>query len=62
MIIFGIALYAVPIGILSEGFEAIATERKELQERRAGSKVVCIKCGKDIKYFPRLDRTADDDG
>jgi voltage-gated potassium channel len=59
MIVFGIALYAVPIGILSEGFEAIATERKELQEKRAGTKVVCKNCNKDIKFF-RLERLEDD--
>jgi hypothetical protein len=56
MIVAGIAIYAIPIGLLGEGFEAVAAERKELAEKRAGTKVLCATCNRAIKFFPHLKR------
>lgn len=44
MLLLGVAIFAIPIGILAEGFEAVTSERQTLRAKLAGTKLQCESC------------------
>lgn len=53
MCILGIAIFAIPVGILSEGFQSVTEERKAERKKLAGSKLICDNkdCAAPLAYI-----------
>jgi len=51
MCLIGIAVYSIPVSILSAGFEQLATERAAIRAKLAGSQVHCDVCGRILKHY-----------